>query len=109
MKLIERTNYLERLCCLRGTPDIKIITGIRRSGKSKLMISFMNKVKENDENSNVIYVDFHDMKFDGMKNYKELYDYVEAKYDATKSNYLFIDEVQLCEQFEVAVKALHNS
>lgn len=109
MKLIERTNYLERLCCLRGTPDIKIITGIRRSGKSKLMISFMNKVKENDENSNVIYVDFHDMKFDGMKNYKELYDYVEAKYDATKSNYLFIDEVQLCEQFEVAVNAFHNS
>ena len=58
MKLIERTVYLQRLIDLKDTPDIKIITGIRRSGKSKLMESYIDYLKENDSNANIIFIDF---------------------------------------------------
>ena len=51
MKEIKRTKYLDRLIQLNGTPDIKIITGIRRSGKSKLMQAYIDYLKSNNENA----------------------------------------------------------
>ena len=54
MKLIERTSYLEELKKLRGTPDIKIITGMRRVGKSKMMEAYLAWVKEQDADANII-------------------------------------------------------
>ena len=58
MKIIQRTEYLKRLINLKGTPDIKIITGIRRCGKSKLMESYIDYLKENDSLANIIFIDF---------------------------------------------------
>lgn len=109
MKLIERTNYLDRLIDLKGTPDIKIITGIRRSGKSKLMEDYMNYLQEHDSSANVIFVDFYDIKNEDLKEYHRLNDFVESNYKKGKTNYLFIDEVQLCENFELAINSLYNS
>lgn len=63
MKLIERQLYLNRLKNLKGTPDIKIITGIRRSGKSKLMQAFMRFIKENEPDSNIISIDYTKIGF----------------------------------------------
>ena len=54
MKIITRTQYLNRIIELNGTPDIKIITGIRRSGKSKLMQAYIEYLKISFENTNVI-------------------------------------------------------
>ena len=109
MKLIKRTNYLDRLIDLKGTPDIKIITGIRRSGKSKLMEYYMNYLQEHDSSANVIFVDFYDIKNEDLKEYHRLNDFVESNYKKGKNNYLFIDEVQLCENFELAINSLYNS
>ena len=109
MKLIKRTNYLDRLIDLKGTPDIKIITGIRRSGKSKLMEDYMNYLQEHDSSANVIFVDFYDIKNEDLKEYHRLNDFVESNYKKGKNNYLFIDEVQLCENFELAINSLYNS
>ena len=77
LKIIERPLYLDRLKRLYGTPDIKIITGLRRSGKSELLRSFVNYLKESYTDINIIRIDFGDLKFDSLKNYKSLYDYVK--------------------------------
>ena len=64
MKLIARPLYLEQLKRVQGVPDIKVITGIRRCGKSKLMESFIDYIKTTDPAANVIYIDFTDLKYE---------------------------------------------
>ncbi len=58
MKIILRKSYLDRLISLKGTPDIKVITGIRRSGKSKLMEAYIKYLNENILDCNIIYLDY---------------------------------------------------
>ena len=108
MKIIDRKDYLNRLIRLRNTPDIKIITGLRRSGKSELVRAYMEWIRTN-EDVNIIYVDFADLKFDDLKTYKELYSYCEGQYVTGKSNVIVVDEVQMCEKFELAINSLYNS
>lgn len=109
MKIIERPLYLNRLKRLFDTPDIKIITGLRRSGKSELLRSFVNYLNESYSDINIIRIDFGDLKFDSLKDYKSLYNYVEEKYDDSLKNILIVDEVQLCDKFELAINSFHNS
>lgn len=108
MKTIERTEYLSRMIELNQTPDIKIITGIRRSGKSELMRAYMEYLKSHFENINIIFIDFMDMAYEELKEYHALHAYAEEHYQAGKINYLFVDEVQMCPNFELAVNSLHS-
>lgn len=108
MKIITRANYLNRIIELNGTPDIKIITGIRRSGKSKLMQAYTEYLKNHVLNINIIFIDFMDLEFEEIKEYHALHAYVEEHYQEGKTNYLFIDEVQMCPKFELAVNSLHS-
>ena len=108
MKIIERKDYLDRLIRLKDTPDIKIITGLRRSGKSELVRAYMEWMRTN-EDTNIIYVDFVDLKFDDLKTYKELYNFCEGQYIDDKTNVIIVDEVQMCEKFELAINSLYNS
>jgi len=109
MKIIERSTYLNRLIRLQGTPDIKIIAGLRRSGKSELLRSYMQWLRKNVKSLNIIYIDFADLKYEGLKSYKSLYDYIEEAYQAEVLNVVMVDEVQLCKQFELAINSLYNS
>lgn len=106
MKIIPRPYYMERLLNLKDTPDIKIITGVRRCGKSRLLTSFIERIKL-DNDVNIIFIDFMDLKYETLKEYHALYDYVESKYESGKKNYLFVDEVQMCRGFELAINSLH--
>ena len=108
MKTIERKKYLERIIELNGTPDIKIITGIRRSGKSKLMQAYIGYLEEYYENINIIFIDFMDLAYEGLKEYHALHTYAEEHYQKGKINYLFVDEVQMCPQFELAINSLYS-
>lgn len=108
MKTIVRKNYLNRIIELKDTPDIKIITGIRRSGKSKLMQAYIEYLKINYDNINIIFIDFMDLKFEEIKEYHALHSYVEQHYVAGKMNYLFVDEVQMCPKFELAINSLYS-
>lgn len=108
MKTIVRKNYLNRIIELKDTPDIKIITGIRRSGKSKLMQAYIEYLKTNYDNINIIFIDFMDLEFEKIKEYHALHSYVEQHYVAGKMNYLFVDEVQMCPKFELAINSLYS-
>lgn len=109
MKTIKREKYLSRIIELRGTPDIKIITGIRRSGKSRLMQDYISYLKENDDNINIIFIDYMDLRYEELKEYHALYSYVESRFEEDKTNFLFIDEVQMCPDFELAVNSLYGN
>ena len=108
MKTITRTKYLNRIIALNQTPDIKIITGIRRSGKSKLMQSYIAYLKSNYKNINIIFIDFMDLAYEELKEYHALHAYVEEHYQEEKTNYLFVDEVQMCPKFELAINSLYS-
>ena len=108
MKTITRAKYLDRIIELNGTPDIKIITGIRRSGKSKLMQAYIEYLKSHFEHINIIFIDFMDLEFEEIKEYHALHSYVEQHYVAGKTNYLFVDEVQMCPKFELAINSLYS-
>ena len=109
MRLIERPLYIERLKRVKGTPDIKIITGIRRCGKSRLLPAFIKHIKETEESANIIFIDFTRLEFEPLREYHALHQYVQNHYRANVSNYLMIDEVQMCPNFEIAVNSLHSS
>jgi uncharacterized protein len=109
LKLIERTLYLDKLKRVCGTPDIKVVTGVRRSGKSRLMDSYIGWIEESKKDSNIIYIDFTNLKYEGLKEYHTLNNYVEEHYRRGKNNYLFIDEVQMCPSFELTINSLHSS
>ena len=108
MKVIMREKYLDRIIALNGTPDIKIIAGIRRSGKSKLMQSYIEYLKTHYENINIIFIDFMDLAYENIKEYHALHTYVEEHYQEEKTNYLFVDEVQMCPKFELAINSLYS-
>ena len=84
MKIITRTEYLNRIIELNQTPDIKIITGIRRSGKSELMRAYIEYLKGHFENINIIFIDFMDMAYENLKEYHSFHAYVEEHYQAEK-------------------------
>lgn len=108
MKLIERTFYLEQLKSVLNTPDIKVITGVRRSGKSKFLVSFIDWINKNQDNANIVYINMQETENEPLLEYHALHQYILNHYDASKDNYLFIDEVQLCDQFEKAVNSIHT-
>lgn len=106
MKLIKR-EYLKDLIEVIGTPDIKVITGVRRSGKSKLLEMFKNYIIENIKNYNIIDINFNLVKFDNLRDYISLNNYIEKHYIKGKKNFVLIDEVQMCKEFERTINSLH--
>ena len=107
MKLIERTDYLNEIKELSGTPDIKVITGVRRCGKSKLMDAFVHYLESYDTDANIIHINYNLTEFENLLEYHSLEEYVESRYKTDHSNYLLIDEIQMCPSFEKAINSLH--
>lgn len=107
MKLIERKQYLDKMIGVIGTPDIKVLTGVRRSGKSKLLEAFKSYVQKNIPNANIIHINFNLSKYDNLKEYKTLNEYIESNYAEDKDNFVLIDEIQMCNGFELCINNLH--
>ena len=105
--MIERKEYLEKLKNFKDKDLIKVITGIRRCGKSTLFDLFINYLKEmgiSDEQ--IIKINLEDVDYN-FKDYKELYDYINKKIDSKQQYYVFLDEVQNVPLFQKAVDSLY--
>ncbi|MDO5562440.1 MAG: ATP-binding protein [Synergistaceae bacterium] len=109
MRLIERREYLDKIIRVIGTPDIKVITGVRRCGKSKLLEAFKEHITREYPKANMIHINFNFPEYDGLLEYRPLYDYINDKYVPNTENFVLIDEVQMCAQFEKAINGLHAS
>lgn len=109
MKIIERIQYLQELINVQNTPDIKVITGIRRSGKSKLLEEYIKYIKKNNLNANIIHINFNNLEFEELTEYHTLYNYVKSNFNEKMQNFLFIDEIQMCLGFEKAINSLHST
>ena len=109
MKLISRDAYLEELAEVQGTPDIKVITGVRRSGKSKLMEAFAAKLKTENPDINIVHMNLMLPENEEFLEYHALYDHVNSLFISGTENVLMIDEVQMCNGFEKAIIGFHTS
>lgn len=107
MKLIERTTYLHKLLQAMGTPDIKVITGVRRSGKSKLLEALRDYIAETIPEANVIHINFNLSRFERYKDFRVLNEFIEQSHKKGHKNFVLIDEVQMCPNFELTINNLH--
>ena len=107
MENIIRQHYLNKVERYFGKNTIIVLTGQRRVGKSYLLKQLRDQ-KQNETNSNVIYIDKEKREFDSIQTYRELNDYIENLYQKGKKNYIFIDEIQDIEEFERSVRSFHT-
>ena len=103
--MILREKYLNKMIDAKDKPFIKVITGVRRSGKSTLLLMFKDYLLNNNTlEDNIIYINFESALYDDIKNYKDLYQYVKEKIKKDKV-YLLLDEVQNVEAWEKAINS----
>ncbi len=103
--MIIREKYLKKMIDSKDTEFIKVITGIRRSGKSTLLLMFKEYLLKNGvKKENIIHINFESGLYDNIKNYQDLYQYVKEKIKNNKI-YLLLDEVQNVESWEKAINA----
>lgn len=103
--MIIREKYLNKMIMLKDTEFIKVITGLRRSGKSTLMLMYKDYLLNNQvKEDNIIYINFESAMYDDIKNYKDLYQSIKEKIKKDKV-YLLLDEVQNVESWEKAINS----
>ncbi len=107
MDKIIRNKYLQALIALSGTPDIKVITGVRRSGKSVLLQQFEDYLKQTEKDVNIISANLQELEYDYLLDYRKLHSYAIERFKPNCHNVIMIDEIQLCDKFELAINSLH--
>ncbi|MDR0198936.1 MAG: ATP-binding protein [Methanomassiliicoccaceae archaeon] len=103
---VERKLYTEQLKKYVNTDFVKIITGIRRSGKSSVLELFQNDILKLTDPEHIIYINFEDVKYDHIKEYKKLHEYVLSRVRDDRTHYLFLDEIQNVAEWERCVNSL---
>lgn len=110
--MIVREQYLERIRPFYDSEMIKVITGIRRCGKSTIMKQIIDEISDRDVQGNhIIYINFEDYKYRSISTPDALYEYIEAQIKGDDKYYLFIDEIQNVDEFELVInsfRATHN-
>ena len=107
--LLKRENCLSRIRPFYNADVIKILTGSRRAGKSKVIELIIQELKESGiKDKDIIYINFEDLKYDEIDNYKKLNDYV-LKHKGNNKQYLFFDEIQHVASFEKAINSFRVS
>lgn len=106
--MIDRPKYLEELISFKDKELIKIVTGIRRCGKSTLFDLYIDYLYSiGIDKDCIIRLNLEDYDFIDIKDYKDLYEYIDSKLNPDKTNYVFIDEVQKVKDFQIACDSLY--
>lgn len=107
MQLIPRKEYLDWLCRWRDKQIIKVVSGVRRCGKSTLLTLFkQNLLKQGVGEKQIISINFEAMEFEALQDYHTLYQYINDRLQQYCKNYIFLDEVQHCTEYQKAVDSL---
>ena len=108
--MILRKNYLQKLTDAKDTEFIKVITGVRRCGKSTLLLMFKDYLLKNGiKEKNIIYINFESAMYDDIKDFKDLYKYIKNKNINinNKKYYILLDEIQIVKQWEKAINSIN--
>lgn len=106
--MILRTQYLDKLRMFKEKQLIKVITGIRRSGKSTLLEQFQEElINEGVSEKQIVYINFEDLKNEHLMNYRAMYDFISERLCDERYTYVFLDEVQRVPDFQKAVDSLY--
>lgn len=106
--MVQRNEYLDRLKQWKDEQVIKVITGIRRCGKSTLLKIYQEYLKtQGVADDQIISINFEELEYEELLDYKALYNYVKERLHRTKPTYVFLDEIQQVENFQKAVDSLY--
>lgn len=106
--MVQRHDYLDQLKKWKDQKIIKVITGIRRCGKSTLLELYREYLKtQNVTNDQIISINFEELEYEELLNYKALYNFIKERLHKTKTTYIFLDEIQQVENFQKAVDSLY--
>lgn len=106
--MIERNEYLDTLKRFKDKQLIKVVTGLRRCGKSTLLTQFKNFLLQNGiDEKQIIWINLEDLQYNFITDYMSLYTYINDNLQPDKTNYIFIDEVQQIQHFQKAVDSLY--
>lgn len=106
--IIERKEYLNKLITWKDKQLIKIVTGVRRCGKSVLLKMYQDYLKNNGvKESQIVTINFEDLDYEELTNYKKLYNYLKEKLIPNKMTYIFLDEIQNVDQFLKVLDSLY--
>ena len=108
MKILDRKEYKNRLIRLQETEKIKIISGIRGAGKSELLRSYQKWIESHLEGANILYLDMEDAQNAELKDGPSLLSYIEMKYEEKSKNFLIVEEIQHCKNFEKAMQSVYE-
>lgn len=106
--MVQRKEYLEKLIGWKDDDVIKVVTGIRRCGKSTLLMQYQDYLKSiGIEENQIIAVNFEELEYEELCDYKKLYAYIKDRLIADKTTYIFLDEIQKVPSFEKVVDSLY--
>lgn len=106
--MIERPEYLKELKKFKDKDLIKVVTGIRRCGKSTLLEIYKNSlIEEGISKEQIISINLEDLKYNFIKDYMDLYNYINDMLKEDKKNYVFIDEIQIIPNFQKVADSLY--
>jgi Predicted ATPase (AAA+ superfamily) len=107
-KLIPRPYFLEKLIKFREIDVIKVVTGVRRSGKSTLFELYIEHLKSTGvQDEQIVHINLEDIGMEHLHEYRALHDFLVSKFHGDKMTYIFIDEVGHCAEFEKAVDSIY--
>lgn len=106
--MVQRKEYLDQLINWRDEQVIKVVTGIRRCGKSTLLLQLQQWLKENEvTDEQIVSVNFEELEYEELLDYKKLYQYLKERLVSGKTTYIFLDEIQKVSSFEKVVDSLY--